>query len=340
MADVNNEEGIMKICTPRGFISKLVFGAALLSSAIAQAAELKMLSSWGPSNRGTWVTEQAFIKMLPEQSKGRLTISRSGPEAVPSFEQLQPTAAGVFQLLITHGAYHYGTTGIGVALDAVKGDPTQRRQTGVWDLADKHYQKHGLKAIAMIPQGESGYHMILRDAVGPDGGLKGRKIRGTASYHPLIRALGGSPVVIAPSDVYTSLEKGVVDGAAWPTVGVLDMKWNEVAKFYVRPSFGVSTLQIFMNLAAFNRLSDEDKKAILETGRQLELKIYAEFDAMAKEEEAAMQKAGMREARFSKENEAKIGKLWEEGIWELAITKNKAEAEAMRKFVADKNMGM
>lgn len=61
---------------------------------------------------------------------------------------------------------------------------------------------------------------------------------------------------------------------------------------------------------------------------------------MAEDETAGMQKAGMKEARFSKENEAQIGKLWEDGIWELAITKNKAEAEAMRKFVSDKKMGM
>ena len=322
------------------FISGFAFAVGLAASGLAYAAELKMLTSWPPNNKGTRVTELAFMEMLPAESKGSLTVKLSGPEAVPSFEQLQPVAAGVFDLLITHGAYHYGSTGIGVALDAVSADPLKRRESGVWDVADKHYQRLGLKAIAFVPQGRTGYQMILREAVGPDGGLKGRKIRGTASYHPLIKALGGAPVVIPPTDVYTSMEKGVVDGAAWPTVGVIDMKWTEVSKFYVRPSFGVSTLQVFMNLNAYNKLSEADKKAILEAGRKLEIKIYGEFDAMAQEEEVGMQKAGMKETRFSKENEARMGKLWEDGIWELAITKNKAEAEAMRKFVADKGMGM
>ena len=93
--------------------------------------------------------------------------------------------------MLTHGAYHYGTTGIGVALDAINGDPAKRREAGIWDAVDKHYQKHGLKAIAMVPQGESGYQMILRKPVGPDGDIKGFKIRGTVTYHPLIKAFGG-----------------------------------------------------------------------------------------------------------------------------------------------------
>jgi len=66
------------------------------------------------------------------------------------------------------------------------------------------------------------------------------------------------PDVIAPTDVYTALEKGVVDGVAFPSVGIVDMKWSEVAKYYMQPFFGISTLEIFMNQNAFNRLSADD----------------------------------------------------------------------------------
>lgn len=311
--------------------------ASLLASA-AQALELKMLSSWTPNNKGTWGTEQLFMRMVEEESKGRLTIKRSGPEAVPSFEQLQPVGAGVFDILITHGAYHAGTTAIGMALDGIQGDPDKRRETGIWEFANKHYQKFGVVTLSQIPQGKSGYQIVLRDAVGPDGSLKGRKIRGTQTYHPLLRGLGASPVVIAPTDVYTALEKGVVDGVAFPSVGIVDMKWSEVAKYYMQPFFGISTLEIFMNQNAFNRLSAEDKKVLLDVGRKIENRIWETFDRMAEEEIDLMKKAGMQETRLSKENEARLGPLFAEGVWELAMAKNKAEAEAFRKLVFDKKM--
>lgn len=318
----------------------LALAAALSASCAVQALELKMLSSWTPNNKGTWGTEQMFMTMVAEESKGRLTIKRSGPEAVPSFEQLQPVSAGVFDILITHGAYHAGTTAIGMALDGIAGDPVKRREVGIWDFAAKHYQKSGLTTLAFVPQGTSGYHMILREPVGADGGLKGRKVRGTATYHPLIKGLGGSPVVLAPTEVYTALEKGVVDGVAFPTVGIVDMKWTEVSKFYLQPSFGISTLQLFMNTNSFNKLSAEDKKVLQDVGRKIEQNVWKSFDKMAVEEIDLMQKAGMKETRLSKENEAQMGKLFAEGVWELAVAKNKAEAEEFRKLVNDKGMGL
>ena len=61
---------------------------------------------------------------------------------------------------------------------------------------------------------------------------------------------------------------------------------------------------------------------------------------MAAEEIELMQKSGMRETRLSKENEAQIGKLFAEGVWELALGKNGAEAQEFRKLVNDKGMGL
>ena len=314
--------------------------AACLAASASHALELKYLSSWTPNNKAPWFSEQLIMKMIPEDSKGRLTIKRSGPEAVPPFEQLQPTGAGVFDLLVTHGAYHAGTTGIGMALDGIQGDPVKRRETGIWQFAADHYKKHGLTTIALIPQGRSGYQMILKDAVPASGDLRGLKIRGTATYHPMLRGLGASPVVLAATDVYTALEKGTVDGAAWPSVGVVDMKWNEVAKHFVQPFYGISTLLIFMNTNAFNRLPEEDRKTLLEVGRKMEIQVWNEFDRMAEEEVDLMKKAGMRETRLSPANEKRLGALFADGVWELAIGKNKAEAEQLRKLVNDRGMAL
>ena len=93
----------------------------------------------------------------------------------------------------------------------------------------------------------------------PAGDLSGRKIRGTPSYNNVVSMLGGSSVVLPPGEVYSSLEKGMVDGAAWPAAGVLGMRWYEVAKYMLRPGFGLSTYLFLMNLDTWNKLSDAER---------------------------------------------------------------------------------
>ena len=105
----------------------------------------------------------------------------------------------------------------------------------------------------------SGYHMFLKEPLSPAGDVKGRKIRGTLSYHGVIRALGGSPVVLPGSQIYSALEKGVVDGACWPAAGMLSMKHFEVAKYRVRPTFGTSNVPVLVNLDSWNKLNDKEK---------------------------------------------------------------------------------
>jgi hypothetical protein len=51
-------------------------------------------------------------------SKGDMKFIISGPETVPTFEQLQPVRSGVFQLLLPHGAYHIGQTPYLLAVEA------------------------------------------------------------------------------------------------------------------------------------------------------------------------------------------------------------------------------
>ena len=200
-----------------------------------------------------------------------MKFSFSGPETVPPFEQLQPVASGRVPDAVTRvGIYHYGQTALSIGFDAVRGTMEERHASGVFDVVDKHYQKLGLKVIAVPISAKSGYTFQLKAPVGPDGDFRGKKVRGTPAYHPVIRSLGGAPVVLPIPEVYTALEKGVIDGAASPVVGLLGVKWYEVAKYVSQPAFGFTHQLFLMNLATWNRLPEADKKILLDEGRKME----------------------------------------------------------------------
>lgn len=316
-------------------LAALAVTACLSGPAAAQ--EFRMLSSWDQRYPGVRFMADVFIADVAKATNNKVTIRRSGPEVVPVMQQLQPTTAGAFQMLFTHGGYHAGITGIALALDAVAGDPEKRRQSGLWDFVDAHYAKHNLKLIAMPLAGSSGYHFFLRKPVGTDS-FKGLKIRGTPLYHRIINTLGGSPVVLAPTDIYSAMEKGVVDGAGWSLIGGLDYKWYEVAKYIARPTFGVSTHLIMMNRDTWTKLDASTQKVLLDMGRKIENESIATFDRLIAEEVTELKKRGVQEVML-KASRDDIEKLWSDGVWQVAITgPAKDDAEQMRKLAIEKGL--
>ncbi len=302
------------------------------------AADYRWLSGWDDNYPAMPYIVTPYIKAVEAASKGSIKIQRSGPETVPAFEQLQPVASGAFHFLFTHGAYHFGTTPMLTAIEAIGGTPASRRASGIFELIDKHYQKLGLKLVS-IPMGpDGGYAILLRQPPGPNGDLQGRKIRGTPSYHGVFRMLGASPVQLPPGEIYTSLDKGVVDGAAWPVLGPLNYRWYEVAKYMLRPGFGFTTQPLLMNLAAWNKLSDADKKILLDEGRKMEDLWPVEAAKLFVAEEKALIEKGMTIVQMGEAQKAKLKDAWSEALWEMSLSKAKKDVEELRAFAKGKGL--
>ena len=309
-----------------------------LQAAHAQARELKTLSGFAPNIAFSREIIRVYLDNVQKASSGQITSRLSGPEVVPFADQFQPVSAGAFDLLFTHPAYHSGTTAIGLSMDAIEPDPAKRRSSGVFDFVDKHYNKLGLKVIAITPTGNKGFQFVTKQPIKGTQGLAGMKIRATVSYHPMIKALGGTPVVMGAGEVYSALEKGVIDAAAWGLTGVADFKWNEVAKYLARPTFGQASLYVYMSLKSWTAMSPAQQKLMTDEAIKLELSTVKRFDELATEELVELKKRGMQETAFAPADAARLEALWSEGVWEVAKAKNGAEADELRAIAKRANL--
>lgn len=294
----------------------VVFG--LIASAPVQAqTSFSLLASWGPNNTTAFMPAAQFQKNLEAASGGKLTVKISGPEAVPPFEQLQPVSSGAFDILYTHPAYHpKGLVGVAEILPF---DLAKIRSSGIWDTIDKYYQKtHNMKILAMVPVGTEGYHCYLRTPLAASGDWTGRKLRGVANQHAVIRALGGVPVVMPMGDVYSSIEKGVVDGACAPANVMLATKHHEVAKYRVEPRFGLLVSSITMNLDRWNKLSADQQKSLLDAGTQTERDTARLGDEILERENKQLAGLGVQVIKLSADKAKLVQSLFQSSNWDIA----------------------
>jgi TRAP-type transport system periplasmic protein len=313
--------------------------AVLFLSTAAQAADYRLTIAFDKTNPATPLIGEAFARHLETASKGRMKIQINGPETVPSFEQLQPVAAGVFDFGLTTGGYHAGTITAATTLDGMNADLETLRKVGIIDEIDKRYQRMGLKIAAVPYMTSDVYQIILRDPVGPSGDLKGRKLRATPQYRPILQLLGAGEVVMPNAETYTALEKGVVDGAAWTSIGILTAKFYEVNKYLLRPTFGAGHLLVLMNLNRWNGLSAEDRKVVEEAGRAVEKSWATEAPRMMREEEATLVKDhGMKVSRMGEAFAGKLQSVAAEGAWTLAASRDPRGVAELRKIAQDKGV--
>lgn len=317
---------------------KLFLLGLALFTASAGAADYRWLNSWDRNLVMVPQYAEPYQKAVEKASNGSIKFVISGPEAVPPFEQLQPVASGAFQFLFTNGAYHFGTTPLMLAFEALGGTPEQRRTSGVLDYLDRHYQKLGLKLVSMAMTRDGHYQLILKKPLTAAGDLAGHKIRGNPAYQSVVKMLGGSIVNLPFGEVYTALDKGVVDGFAAVGIGITQTKLYEVSKYVVRPAFGFNCQAVLANLNTWNKLTAAERKILLDEGAKADARWLELSTQLMAEDERSLVANGMQVVHMGEAQKAKLKAAWSEGIWEMAAQKHKKEVEEFRAFARSKGL--
>jgi TRAP-type transport system periplasmic protein len=101
--------------------------------------------------------------------------------------------------------------------------------------------------------------------------LKGKKIRVPSRQHAeVVKWLGGSPVTISWGEVYSSLQRGVIDGAIGSLAGQKNSKWYEVCKYTTRMAEAFGMDRICINKDAFNKLDKDVQDGLIRAIKQYE----------------------------------------------------------------------
>lgn len=320
-------------------IASAVAAATTLSCLMAGSAaaqELRLLNAFDSRYPPTKTLVMRYTDTVQKATGGKVRFRISGPEVVSAFEQFQPASNGAFDLLFTVQPYHLGTTAVSFGVYSMKPDPEGLRKAGLFDHLDKEYQRFNLKLLALIPgsKPETGaFHAMMRDAPGPDGDIKGKRVRGNPLFRPFIEKMGASMVVLQVGEIYSALQKGTIDGAFGPVTGTLDYKWHEVVKQGARPSFGYIYQFLMVNTQSFGRLSPDVQKVLVEEAHKLEIPGMNAMDAVQQEEEAGLKKAGVVMHPFSKAKFDEALTAYNEGVWTSAES-SKASGERAKAFRA------
>jgi len=110
-------------------------------------------------------------------------------------------------------------------------------------------------------------------------GLAGKKLRcPSPTYVEVTKAVGAVPVSMPAGEIYTSMQKGIIDGT-WACADMaVAFKIGEIAKYVIMTNLGTTTQTWGMNKTPFKALPEAGKKYIEDSWEKLSLFGARTFD--------------------------------------------------------------
>ncbi len=280
----------------RDFLKKALFtgttASIILSGAPAVHAKKtynwRMVTTWPPHFPVLGEGADMLAKLIEEMSGGRMKIQvYGGGELVPPLEAFDAVSQGIVEM--GHGAAYYWA-GKSPATQFFTSIPfgMNAQQMNAW-----LYSGGGLKLweevyapfnLTPMPAGNTGVQMggWFNREINSIKDIKGLKMRIPGLGGKVIARAGGAAVLSAGGEIYTNLERGVIDATEWvgPYHDYL-MGFYKVAKYYYYPGWHEpgSVLELFINKKKFEKLPGDLQRIIRTASDRTNVWMLSEFES-------------------------------------------------------------
>jgi len=271
--------------------SALALGLATVA-ANAQDYSFRFQSS-DPAGNPNFEFQQGWTETLKEMSDGNVVVELLPVGSIVDYKETQDAVgAGIIDGHITDTSYFAGKDpAFGLIANPVGAwsDPAQMidfvENGGGAELMNELLNPYGLEFIGVSTPGlEAFVSKVPLDGVADLEGLKVRNPEGLIAN--VFRAAGAAPVNLPASEVYTSLDKGVIDAADYSVFSVnQEVGMNDVATHPVYPGFhSLPLVEVSMNKAKWDALPEdvqETFRASIKEFQQTQVNALKERDLAA-----------------------------------------------------------
>lgn len=261
-----------------------VFSSLALTPAATWAAEVTLTySNFFPPTHIQSKLAESWCKEVAKRTEGRVEVQYFPGETLAKAKQTYDAVTdGITDIGFSLFAYTRGRFPVIGTIDLPLGYPSGRAATAAINAVYEKFKPKELDDVQVMYLHAHGPGMIhTKDkAVRKLEDLKGLKLRGTGYSAEAIKALGGTPVPMPMPESYQSLQKGVVDGGAYPAETNKGWKLGEVVKYatYCYEVAYTTGFYVVMNKDKWNSIPAQDQKIIQAINQEWRLKHSDAWD--------------------------------------------------------------
>ncbi len=279
------------------------------------------------------VGARLFLEMVEERLADRVRIEYvGGPESINPFELAEAVRSGVVDIGGLPGSYFSNMVPETGAMYLSQVSPEEERANGAFELfgeairagAGAHY----------IGRYNTSYRFNFYSAtpIRTMAEFQGVTFRSSPVYRSFLLALGATPITMPHSEVYTGLERGMIQAIGLTDFGVLERGWNDLLRYVIDPSFYGSDQVFIVNAAAWDRLPLDVREVITEIMVEVEFESGIVLQEIIDQERIDLVEAGMQVLTIP--NEGEFVEMAYESAWDTVLEQTPDTGALLRGLIA------
>jgi TRAP-type C4-dicarboxylate transport system substrate-binding protein len=254
----------------------------------AKTYTLRIQSVYPEGSHGPVLLKE-FAKKAEEYTKGQVKVQLFWPGQVVGLKEAYDAVAkgtieGTYSCLIYYGGivpegktewlpFNWPTTQDSVDIYL---------KAGYLNLMRKANAPHNVHYL--FPMYSATMGCMTKFPVKSLADFKGKKMRATGLDGPIVKLMGSAAVSLPATELYTTLQRGTVDGVIYPFYTVDTYKLHEVVSYIVLPGFHTPSISgVYLSLDFWKSLTPELQAAVEKAGRETMLASAQGSDRWDKE---------------------------------------------------------
>ena len=283
------------------FATVLIAGL-LLPSCAAQPKgpiELKM-ATFLPAVTYDVKEVQKTIDRINERANGELVVTYvGGPEAIPVPEQPMAVKKGVLDIGYFPAALYMGMTAAPNMIVLSELTPWEEQESGAYDFMVEILEKVGFRYFGRQSAPPGFFYYSVNKKIERPQELQGMRFNGGMMWDAMLKALGAQSIEMQVGEIYTAMERGLLDGHGNAIQITAMLGLAPVTKYIIDHGFVATNVTWVINLDRWNSLSNKHKELLLEVKSERDREEMESYIAFINKSKQDVLSAGVQPIKFS-----------------------------------------
>lgn len=297
------------------FTNTMLAAAATTCLAGSAFAEVWKMQTLWPAGSPNQMILESFSDRVTAATGGEIELQAFAVgSVVPFTETLEAVGKGILQAQHSGAVYFAGKDPALALVGELSGAYETPYQMSNWfyyegglELAREAYAQFNAYYVGPVFWGMEA--LPSKEPLRGVADFEGKKIRTTSGVaSALMTRLGAAPVTMSGSEIFSALDKGVIDIADWGTLGMNEaLGLHSITKYETYPGFfQLPAADLVVNMDTWNALSDENKAIFEMAVRTLNYDMIAQLELQDAEAIAKAAENGVELVDWPAEERAKF----------------------------------